>query len=216
MPAEAALVGAALAGAAYTLTPGPGFLALLGIGAAQGRRAGAGFICGHFAGDVLWSGLAIAAIIGARQIGSLVFDVLGLVCGVYLGWLGLRALRTRRAAADAPLVVVARPLLRGLVFGLTNPKGYPVAVATFTALLAGSAGDLGWQAFPALLGAASCGFLVADAILIGLVGAAVVRRFYRRHELWIVRASGLVFLGFAAAALMASGPGLASRLRLRV
>jgi threonine/homoserine/homoserine lactone efflux protein len=62
------LLASAAAGAAYTLTPGPGFLALLGIGAAQGRRPGAGFILGHFAGDVLWSTLALLAIIGARAV----------------------------------------------------------------------------------------------------------------------------------------------------
>ena len=150
LPAQAALLGAAAAGAAYSLTPGPGFLALLGIGAAQGRGAGARFIFGHFAGDVLWSGLALAAIIGARQVGTTVFDLLGIACGVYLGWLGLRALRARRSAEGGPVQVVRRPYLRGLVFGLTNPKGYPVAVATFTALLAGQASQLDWPALPPL------------------------------------------------------------------
>lgn len=212
MPAAAALFGAAAAGAVYTLTPGPGFLALLGIGAAQGRRAGAGFIFGHFAGDVLWSGLALAAIIGAHQIDAHVFDVLGVVCGVYLGWLGLRALRVRPVVEGLPLQIVRRPFLRGLVFGLTNPKGYPVAVATFTALLAGQAAQLDWSSLPSLLGAASCGFLMADIILVALIGAAVVRQFYGRHGLWIVRASGLLFLGFALVSISNSLPGL---LRIR-
>ena len=208
MPASAALLGAAAAGAAYTLTPGPGFLALLGIGAAQGRRAGASFILGHFAGDVLWSGLALTAIIGARQIGAEVFDALGVFCGAYLGWLGLRALRARRASDGMLLQVVARPFLRGLVFGVTNPKGYPVAVATFTALLAGQSEQLDWAALPSLLGAASCGFLAADLVLVALVGASTVRRFYRRHELWIVRASGVLFIGFAVVSISQSVPGL--------
>jgi threonine/homoserine/homoserine lactone efflux protein len=212
MPASAALLGAVAAGAAYTLTPGPGFLALLGIGAAQGRTAGAGFIFGHFAGDVLWSGLALTAIIGARQIGAAVFDLLGVVCGFYLGWRGVCALRVRHSAAGSPLQIVERPLLRGLIFGLTNPKGYPVAVATFTALLAGQSAQLDWAALPPLLGAASCGFLLADVILVALIGASMVRRFYSRHELWIVRGSGLLFIGFAIASVSNSAPGL---LRLR-
>ena len=41
-----------------TLIPGPAFLALLGIGATQGRRAGVGFLAGHLAGDVVWAALA--------------------------------------------------------------------------------------------------------------------------------------------------------------
>jgi len=202
------MLASAAAGAAYTLTPGPGFLALLGVGAAQGRRAGAGFILGHFAGDVLWSSLALLAIVGARAIGSLVFDVLGLACGGYLAWLGLKAVRARRRADGEPALVVRRPLLRGLVFGLTNPKGYPVAVATFTALLAGHAADLTWLALPPLLGAACAGFLLADCVLVLIAGAPGVRRLYRRHELWIVRASGVLFLGFAAAAALHALPGL--------
>ncbi len=202
------LLASFAAAASYTLIPGPAFLALLGIGAAQGRRAGAGFILGHFAGDVLWSSLALLAIIGARAIGPLVFDVLGLVCGLYLGWLGARAVTARRRDPEAQVALVRRPLLRGLAFGLTNPKGYPVAVATFTALLAGHAAGLDWHAMPPLLGAACVGFLSADCILIAVIGAARVRRLYRRHELWIVRGSGLIFLGFAAAALLGAAPGL--------
>jgi threonine/homoserine/homoserine lactone efflux protein len=208
MIAPALLLASALAGAAYSLTPGPGFLAMLGIGAAQGRRAGAAFIAGHFAGDVVWSGLALVAILGARQIGVLVFDVLGLICGLYLARLGLASLLARRRADGAPVLAVRHPLRRGLVFGLTNPKGYPVAVATFTALLAGQAETLGWGALPWLMAAACCGFLLADVILVGIVGSGSVRMVYRRHELWIVRGSGLLFLGFAAAALSGAIPGL--------
>lgn len=196
------------AGAAYTLTPGPGFVALLGIGAAQGRGAGARFIFGHMAGDVLWSSLALLAIVGAHAIGPLLFDVLGLVCGGYLAWLGAKTVGARRRVAGAPVAIVRRPLLRGMAFGLTNPKGYPVAVATFTALLAGHAADLGWSSLPPLLAAACMGFLAGDMVLIWIAGAGRVRRVYQRHEIWIVRAAGLVFLGFAGAALVGAVPGL--------
>lgn len=206
--AASAMLAAGLAGATYTLTPGPGFLALLGIGAAQGRRAGAGFIFGHFAGDVLWSSLALTAVIGARQIGTGVFDVLGLISGLYLGRLGWRAIRMRAREDGHQVEIVRRPYLRGLVFGLTNPKGYPVAVATFTALLSAQATQLTWSALPALLMAACVGFLSGDIILVAMVGAGTVRRFYRQHEVWIVRGSGVVFLGFAALAITGALPGL--------
>ncbi len=207
MLAASALTGAALAGMAYTLTPGPGFLALLGIGAAQGRIAGARFLAGHFAGDLLWATLALAAIVGVRQIGSLVFDLLGVVCGLYLGQLGLAALLTRSHEGEAVLPVVEKPLLRGIAFGLTNPKAYPVALATFTALLAGQAG-LDWLSLPPLLAAAATGFMLADCILVAFGGAPAVRRFYARHDVAITRASGLLFLGFAFAALRGGVIGL--------
>jgi threonine/homoserine/homoserine lactone efflux protein len=160
---------------------------------------------------VLWAFLALLAIVGARSIGTLFFDALGLVCGAYLSWLGLQALRARPPIGGVVAPHRAgRPLLRGLAFGLTNPKAYPVAVATFTALLAGrgDAGALTWQALPFLLGAAIVGFLAADAILVAVIGAGAVRRLYRRHELWIVRASGALFLGFAAHAVLHAAPSL--------
>lgn len=204
-------LAAALAGAAYVLTPGPAFLALLGIGAGQGRRAGLGFIAGHFAGDIVWASLALIAIIGSASLGTLVFDLLGLVCGAYLLWLGWRAVSVKRSEDGSLSSGVQKPYLRGLAFGLTNPKGYPVAVAMFTALLAAHAAELNWAVLPGLLLAACGGFLLADLILVYVIGAAPVRRLYRRYELWITRISGLIFIGFGLQAIAQSAPGLFGR-----
>lgn len=202
------LLASALAGAAYTLAPGPAFLALLGIGAGRGRRAAALFLCGHFCGDILWASLSLTAVIGAREIGTLVFDVLGLVCGVYLCWLGVRSATATRDADGTVTTEPRRPLLRGLAFGLSNPKAYPVAVAMFTALLARYAGALHWDAFAPLLAAACAGFVAADIVLISVIGAGVVRRFYRRHALWVTRVSGVLFIGFGVHAIATAGPGV--------
>ena len=59
-----------------------------------------------------------------------------------------------------------------------------------------------------LLAAAACGFICADLILVCIGGAPSVRRFYTRHDLAITRASGALFLGFAAVALQAGVIGL--------
>ena len=205
-------LAAALAGAAMTLTPGPAFLAVLGIGAGQGRSAGLKFLLGHFAGDILWATLALVAIVGSASLGQITFDLLGLLCGAYLLWLGWRAVTARRNAdGSVSAGHVARPFLRGLTFGVTNPKGYPVAVAIFTALLAAQSAELTWGGLPSLLAASAIGFLTADLVLVGVIGAAPVRRLYRRHELWITRLSGLLFLGFGLQALTQSGAGLLKR-----
>lgn len=194
----------------YGITPGPGVLAVLGIGATRGRRAGAGFLCGHLLGDVLWCSTALVAIVGARQIGSSVFDVLGVISGLYLFWLGLRALRSRPGAAGEQ-GTVRQPFWHGVVFGLTNPKAYPVAVATFTALLSSRAEALDWSMLPALIALSFVGGLLAYLILIVLVGARHVRTLYTRYELWITRACGLMFIGFAVNALVHAVPGLILR-----
>ena len=202
------LFGAFMAALLYVLIPGPAFLALLGIGAGQGRKAGALFLGGHLAGDLVWSSLALVAIVGAKTIGTMVFDVLGLFCGFYLAWIGWSALRAKARQDGAAMMAVKRPLRRGLIFGLTNPKGYPVALATFTALLASSSNALDFDALPVLLAVSFLGFLVADIILVAIIGARMVRTFYRRHELAIVRLSGLLFMGFAVQAVWHAAPGL--------
>lgn len=205
------LLSSAAAGASYTLIPGPAFLALLGIGAGQGRRAGAGFLAGHFAGDIVWASLALAAILGARSASPVIFNILGLACGAYLCWLGLAALSARAGEKGRLTSDARRPLLRGLAFGLTNPKGYPVSLAMFTALLAGSAERLQWSALPALLAAACCGFILADLILIAIVGARCIRGFYGRYAVWITRASGVLFIGFGLHAIASAAAPMRGR-----
>ncbi|OSQ39039.1 LysE family translocator [Thalassospira mesophila] len=202
------LIGAMVAAAIYVLTPGPAFLAMLGLGAAQGRAASAGFLFGHLAGDVMWAGLALVAIIGSRVMDPVVFHALAMVCGVYLFWLGFLALTARRKTEGGVDMIIRRPWRRGLVFGITNPKGYPVAVAMFTALLAKNADMLDWGSMGGLLAASLVGFILADLILIWLVGLGFLRRFYLRHQIWIVRATGLIFIGFAVQAITSSLPGL--------
>jgi threonine/homoserine/homoserine lactone efflux protein len=91
---------------------------------------------------------------------------------------------------------------------LSNPKAYPVAVAMFTALLARYASALDWSAFVPLLMAACVGFVVADGVLVTVIGAGVVRRFYRRHALWVTRVSGVLFLGFGMHAIATAAPGV--------
>ena len=201
---------AATAGALYIITPGPAFVALLGLCAARGRRAGFGFVLGHMAGDLLWSSLALLALVGAQAIHPAVFDLLGLACGLYLLVLGWQALKAR-SAAEAGLALFDRPLRRGLIFGLTNPKGYPVAVGMFAALLGPRAAELDFALAPALVAASMAGGAVAALGLVAFAGLSSVRRFYTRRERLVTRAAGLLFIGFGLSAIASAAPGLLGR-----
>lgn len=205
------ILASAFAGFVYGIAPGPAVLALFGISANQGRGAGISFVSGHLLGDALWTSLALVAIIGAQSVGSVVFDLLGLLCAGYLFWLGWGAVTAKPREGGEMVLEVRRPVVRGLLFGLTNPKGYPVAVATFAALLTSHAADLSWAGFPALVLAACLGSFTAYLILVAVTGTGTVRRFYRRYEIWIVRASGLMFIGFALHAVLHSASGLMAR-----
>ncbi|WP_051661091.1 LysE family transporter [Bosea sp. 117] len=199
----------ALAGALYVLSPGPAFLALFSLSAAHGRPAGARFVGGHLVGDLFWTALAFAAIIGVNQLGPLLFDLLGIGCGLYLVCLGFKAL-TAKGGAVAP-IGARRPLTTGVLFGLTNPKAYPVSVAMFTALTASYASNLSWESAPLLLAAAFAGFIAADILLVWMAGLAPVRRFFLTHGLIVTRLVGLMFIAFGAKSLYDASRGLTSR-----
>lgn len=179
----------------YVLTPGPAFLALFALAAKEGRGAGSWFVAGHLAGDVLWGTLALAAIVGVNQLGPLLFEVLGLVCGAYLIVLGVKALLAREASGTA-VIGGRHPLVAGLLFGLTNPKAYPVSVAMFTVLVGRYSGLLTWDMAPLVMSVAFLGFVLADVILVAVAGLPAVRRFFLRHGLIVTRLVGLTFVLF--------------------
>jgi threonine/homoserine/homoserine lactone efflux protein len=191
------LLASGLAAYLYVISPGPAFLALFTLAASKGRAPGAKFLSGHLVGDVTWGSLAVAAIVGANRLGATLFQVLGFGCGVYLIYLGWRAVTTKK---DAPprAIGAERPLLTGMAFGLTNPKAYPVALAMFSAIVAPYVDRLSLADAPRLMGAAFLGFLAADATLIFAAGLGPVRRFFLRHGLIVTRVVGVLFIAFGA------------------
>jgi threonine/homoserine/homoserine lactone efflux protein len=196
-----------LAGFIYTISPGPAFLALFTLGAAKGRAAGGWFMTGHLVGDITWSVAALAAIVGVSQIGPMLFDILGIACGLYLIYLGAKAIMTRKDG-KAAVIGADRPLLNGVIFGITNPKSYPVAFATFGALVAPYGSTITWSETPLLIASAFVGFVVADLLLFVAIGLPPVRRFFARYGLWVTRIVGVLFVGFGAKSLFDGARGL--------
>jgi threonine/homoserine/homoserine lactone efflux protein len=195
MPIELAIATIA-AGMAYVLVPGPATLAALSLSASQGRVACAKFLCAHLLGDVTWSMLAFLAIAGISRVGPELFDALGIACGIYLLWLGAKAIRARKASTTP---MISDPVRAGLIFGLTNPKAYPFALAMFTALL-GRFGSttMAIAHAPGLVAMALVGFVLADVIVVAWTGLRPIRRMFERHETIITRATGAIFILFGA------------------
>ncbi|MBX9991564.1 LysE family translocator [Phreatobacter oligotrophus] len=181
----------------YVLTPGPAFLALFALAAKDGRVSGTWFVAGHLVGDVLWGTLALAAIVGVNQLGPLLFEILGLLCGAYLIFLGVKAILAKEASGSA-VIGGRHPLVAGLLFGVTNPKAYPVSVAMFTVLVGHYAGLLTWDMAPLVMAVAFLGFVLADVILVAVAGLSPVRRFFLTHGLIVTRLVGLTFVLFGA------------------
>lgn len=200
----------ALAGFTYVISPGPAFLAVFALTASRGRGAATRFLLGHTVGDIVWSALAIAALVGANRLGPTLFDLLGLVCGCYLVYLGAKAMLVRRGAVAQP-VGACRPAWTGVAFGLTNPKAYPVATAMFAAIALPYAGTLGWFDAPKLLLAAVAGFVPGYATIVFAAGLPVVRRFFARHGVAVSRVVGAIFVLFGSRILVDSGRHLVMR-----
>jgi threonine/homoserine/homoserine lactone efflux protein len=192
-----ALTASFSAGFIYGISPGPAVLALFTLTAISGRAHGARFIGAHLLGDTLWCALAILAIVGVSQLGHTLFDVLGVGCGIYLIWLGYRAIRYPGDGTSAPIGAV-NPARTGLLFGLTNPKAYPVALAMFTALTAPFVRTLTWADAPAFMGVAMVGFVLAYALLLWMAGWAPVRYVFTRWHRPITRLTGAMFVAFGA------------------
>ncbi len=194
------LLRAAIAAAIVVLTPGPAVLALLNLGASQGRWVGARFLFGHLAGDTLWAALALVALVWANVVSPIIFKILGLFCAGYLGYMGVRALMIGSSPTQA--FQVQRPLWLGFTFGLSNPKSYPVTLSLFTAILGERLSSLTVSNAPIFLLACFVGFVIADFILIYLIGLPIIKNVYQRYALWITRITGILFLYFAFSVLL--------------
>ncbi len=201
---------AVLAGIVYVVTPGPATLAVLGITAAHGRGRGLAFFLGHGVGDLTWSALALAALLGASRLGPELFGLLGLLCGLYLVWLGFKALASR-GGDTAPAIGAARPIRTGMIFGLTNPKAYPFSIAMYGALSVGMGTSLDLGGAAMLFLATGLGMAIGDIVTVAWAGLPPIGRLFLRFRAPITRAIGLLFVAFGAKTAWDAGSTLARR-----
>jgi threonine/homoserine/homoserine lactone efflux protein len=185
-------------GMLYVLVPGPATLAALNYSATLGRLACARFLAAHLVGDLVWSVLAILAIIGVSRLGPGLFDALGVACGLYLIWLGAKILRGNGAG---PISTVGDPVRVGFIFGLTNPKAYPFALAMFTALIGRFGDAIANASLLGVLGAVFLGFVIADLLVVAWTGLEPIRRLFARHGSIVARATGVLFVLFGIKSL---------------
>lgn len=184
------------------LTPGPGVLMILHLGAHGGRRTSSLFVVGHLAGDLTWAALALIALRWVQLLSPVFFTVLTLLSALYLIYLGIRALMAAHTPQADTAPAGPRTVLQGAAFGMTNPKSYPVTFAIFTAVLGDRIELLKVSTIPLFLAASVLGCLTAGMLLAWISGLDVIRRLYNKAAPWISRAVALVFFAFAAWSLV--------------
>ncbi len=200
---------AVAAGVVYVVTPGPATLAVLAITAAHGRGRGLAFFLGHGVGDATWSALALAALMGASRLGPDLFRMLGLACGLYLAWLGAKAIFARAGTAPGP-IGGDRPIRTGVGFGLTNPKAYPFSLAMYGALSVGQGTALDLAGATLLFAATTLGMAIGAFVTVAWSGLPAVGRLFLRFRVPLTRAIGVLFVAFGARtawAAVSSGRG---------
>jgi threonine/homoserine/homoserine lactone efflux protein len=189
----------------YTLIviPGPNVLFVISRALQQGRAAGLAAVLGGQIG-VYVQVIAVALGVGALVERSVaIFTVIKLAGAAYLIYLGLQAVRHRRALSAALDVPVAprtggRMLRDGFIVGVSNPKAIVFFAAVLPQFADRSAGQVPVQLL--LLGAVFMAIaLVSDSMWAIIAGTARswIARSPRRLEL-IGGAGGLVMIGIGA------------------
>jgi threonine/homoserine/homoserine lactone efflux protein len=118
-----AVIAFSLAAALIVLLPGPDTLVVVRNLVRGGRRTAVLTVAGVLTGLTVWvlaAALGLSALLRASHDAYLVLRVVG---AVYLVWLGIQSLRSRRAAAlDQPVRLLGRGYSAGLATDLLNPK----------------------------------------------------------------------------------------------
>jgi threonine/homoserine/homoserine lactone efflux protein len=180
--------------------PGPSVLFVIGRALAHGRRTALASVAGNVAG-VQVVALSVALGIGTLvQRSDMVFTAVKLGGAAYLIWLGVQAVRHRRALAEAMEVPVAprgawKAASEGFMVGVANPKAYVLYAAVLPQFANQAAGQVTLQMIILSLASLPIG-LVSDGTW-GLVASAArswFARSPRRLEL-VGGLGGLAIIG---------------------
>jgi threonine/homoserine/homoserine lactone efflux protein len=165
--------------AGMAASPGPANLFALVTGLEKGPRAGLLGVVGMNTASLVWFVAAAIGLDALMKALPQVFSVLAITGGLYLAWLGIKALR---AAFNSQTTGVSmggakaatKPFLDGFVVQITNPK----ALLFFTAVLPPFI-DLGRPMVPqlAMFGAATLCFDIVQMSLYALAGAMLSAKF---------------------------------------
>lgn len=194
------LIGYALTSFVLIVIPGPSVLFVVGRAMTYGRRTALATVCGNAAGNYT---VAVCVALGLGVIverSEAIFTGVKLVGAVYLAWLGIQAIRGRKALGRASAEAVERgrdrPAIRdGFLVGVTNPKALILFGAVLPQFVDRAAGHVQIQML--LLGLVSIAIgLISDSVW--GVSASAVRAWFarspRRLEL-VGTAGGVAMIG---------------------
>ena len=182
-------------------TPGPTVLLALSNGSRHGLRGALPGMMGAALSDFVLIGavaLGLGSLLAASEFW---FSMLKWVGAVYLGWLGLRMLRSRGglelppADAAGPAPRTGRQLfLKSFLVAVTNPKGYLFCSALLPQFIDPAAAQAPQYVALALMFAS---LDVAVMAVYAFVGARAMRLLTVRAMRWLDRTCGAMLLALA-------------------
>ncbi len=197
----------ALAHALAVASPGPDFTLVLRQSLVHGRREAIASAIGIGTGILVHVTYSLAGVGALVRHQPQVFSLLKYAGAAYLAWLGILALRARAPASGAsPTKLPGSPgreqggWVRGFLTNLLNPKATLFFIALFSVGIAPTTPAWVQAAYGLWMALAT---MVWFSVVALIFTHARVRAAYQRSALWIDRALGLVFLGFAASLLWA-------------
>jgi len=140
MSPYAIIIGATLIWFAAVVSPGPNFLVVSRLALSHSRRSAVGATIGIAVGSLIYAALTMFGLSVLMLRFAWLGDIIRMVGGSYLVWLGIQAWRTRPedlSPATAEAVKEATSALRGVRAGflteITNPKGIAFFLGLFAA-----------------------------------------------------------------------------------
>lgn len=207
MPAPELLLTFLVAAVLIILAPGPSVLFVISRALAYGRRVAITTAAGGAAGTFVLAAAVAAGVGAVVQASAVAYTTIKLAGAGYLVYLGVQAIRHRRALREAFEQATAGPLSdrrtwwEGFVVGVTNPKTAVFLAAVLPQFVTPTSAPPGLQML--LLGAVFAGIaLVSDTGYAILAGAA---------RAWFARSARRLELvgGVAGLTMVGLGVGLA-------
>lgn len=189
------------------MSPGPNTLIVIHA-ATRGRRLGLAAASG------IWPVGLTFATLGLLGIGTVltalpeIAEAMRIVCGVYLVWLGVKAIRRSFAEGGAITVAprrettAAEAFRDGVITNLTNPKSIAYYVSIFTATNAAALGA--GEQMLALIMMPTISFLWYAGLAFA-VASPPVAAVVDHGRSWFDRLAGLTMIGFGAKLLASRG-----------
>ena len=161
------------------LTPGPVFIANIALISQEGRLKGLQLMSGALMGDILWLFLTCLFIIEANRLPESLFNILAVICGLYILYLAYKIYQGGKDKHKAR--IFKRPFIDGLMLGVLNPKSYPVFVAVFSTMVFEYISGMTWNDFPAIFFFSLLGFIVAYTFILLTAGFQTIKNFYSNN-----------------------------------